>query len=107
MTEPKSGVKTLAIRLSDELHAQLAIVAHLDGITITEAIREAIEGYIQRQRTEGDLATRAAIALEEIERDAEARRAAIQALLHDPVDPVPPRDPKGRSRRRGGEPGVV
>lgn len=82
MTETtRGGVKTLAIRLPDELHAQLVLVAGLDGISLTDAIRQAIEGLIERKRGEGDLAARAASALAEIEREATVRRAAIQSLF--------------------------
>lgn len=104
MTEPKNGgVKTLAIRLPDELHAQLVIVAQLDGLSLTDAIRQAIDGFIDRKRVEGGFADQAALALQEIEREAEARRAAIQALLGSgaPSD-APAPDARGRSRGRGG-----
>lgn len=105
MTEgPRAGVKTLAIRLPDELHAQLALVAQLDGISLTDAIRQAIEMLIERKRAEGDLAARAAQALEEIEREATARREAIQALFgsgESGTVQAPEPEPKPR-RRRGG-----
>lgn len=110
MTEgTRGGVKTLAIRLPDELHAQLVLVAGLDGISLTDAIRQAIEGLIERKRAEGDLAARAEAALAEIEREATARRAAI-ASLFGPEQPEPapalpaPERPKGR-RRNGGTTG--
>ena len=99
MTEPKpGGVKTLAIRLPDELHAQLVLIAQLDGISLTDAIRQAIDRLIERKRAEGDLADQAAQALEEIEREAAARREAIQALFGQTGETETPK------RRRGGEP---
>lgn len=106
MTEgPRGGVKTLAIRLPDELHAQLVLVAQLDGISLTDAIRQAIDGLIERRRTEGDLAARAETALAEIEREAEARRAAIQSLFGSgpaaPPAAEPSERPKGRTTRPG------
>ncbi|MGI8767293.1 MAG: hypothetical protein ACR2KM_12420 [Gemmatimonadaceae bacterium] len=112
MTEgtARGGVKTLAIRLPDELHAQLVLVAGLDGISLTDAIRQGIEGLIERKRGEGDLAARAASALAEIEREADARRAAIQSLFGSDqaaeitAEPaaVPGERPKGRSPRPSG-----
>lgn len=51
MAEPRSGgVKTLAIRLPDELHAQLTLIAQLDGVSLTDATRQAIERLIERKR---------------------------------------------------------
>ncbi|WP_199040083.1 hypothetical protein [Glycomyces salinus] len=80
--EPKnSGVKTLGIKLPDELHAQFTLVAQLDGLSLADALRRAVEEYVARKREEGDFANRAAAALEEIEREAAARRDAIQALF--------------------------
>ena len=98
MSEPtgRSGVKTLAIRLPDELHAQLVLVASLEDQSLTDTIRQAIEELIERKRAGGDLAAQAAKALEAMDREAQARREALQALL-EPSDQPSPR--RGRSRR--------
>ena len=108
MTETTGGVKTLAIRLPDELHAQLVLVAQLDGLSLAEAIRQAVEASISRRRDDGELAVRAQAALEQIEQESALRRIALQSLL-GPA-PVPPEQPaaadpaaKPTSRRRGGE----
>jgi predicted transcriptional regulator len=105
MPEPRNGgsIKTLAIRLPDELHAQLGLVAQLDDLTLTDAIRQAIEEFIERKRAEGDFASRAAAMLEEIDREAATRRQSIEALFGKagPSDEST-EPPKGRSRR--GEP---
>lgn len=74
-------MKTLAIRLEEETHAQLAALSALKGTSLVEEIREAIEGHVEREGAEGNLAERAQAALAEIDRDAETRRAAIQALM--------------------------
>jgi predicted DNA-binding protein len=74
-------MKTLAIRLEEETHAQLAALSALKGTSLVEEIREAIEGHVEREGAEGKLAERAQAALAEIDREAETRRAAIQALM--------------------------
>jgi len=82
MTDPnKDKVKTLGIRLPDELHTQFVLVASLDGLSLTDAIRKAVELYVQSKRSEGNFAERATAALEEIEREAANRRAAIEGLF--------------------------
>ena len=81
MTEASPGVKTLGIKLPDALHAQLVLISGLEGLSLTDAIRQAIDGYIERKRGEGDLAARAAQAAEEIEREAAMRREALNALF--------------------------
>ena len=90
------GVKTLAIRLEPDNHAQLSLIAQLRGSTITDEIRAAIEAHIIRARTAPDLVSRADSALEEIEREAFARRAALSSLFGDRPD-APDSGP-GRSR---------
>jgi predicted DNA-binding protein len=83
MSEPtgRGGVKTLAIRLPDELHGQLVLIASLEGLSLTDTIRQAILDLIERKRGDGDLADQAAKALEAMEQETQARRLALQALL--------------------------
>lgn len=81
MSGKTSGVKTLGIKLPDELHAQFALVAQLDGLSLTDAMRKAVELYVETKQAEPDFAARATAALEDIEREAAARRGAIQALF--------------------------
>ena len=80
-------MKTMAIRLEDELHAQLALVAQLENTTVTDLIRSAVASYIEQKRAE--LSGRAEAALAEIEREAAARRQAITALFGGQVSTVP------------------
>ncbi len=97
---PQGGFKTIGVKLPDELHAQLVLVASLDGMSLTDAIRAAIDGYIAVKRSEGDLAARAAQALEEIEREAAQRRDALQALFGQHAQAAT-EAASGTSRRRG------
>lgn len=97
------GHKTLAIRLDDDLHARLSVIAQLEGSTITDEIRQAIESHIESKRSGGRLSAKAGAVLEDIERDAEARRSAIAALFGEPASAPaeqPPATPPG-GRRRG------
>ena len=106
MSEPTvRGVKTLAIRLPDELHAQLTLVASLEEASLTDTIRQAIEELIERKRADGALAAQAAKALEDMEAEALARKQALQALLIPGDEPpgqpgaATPPATGGRSRR--------
>ena len=93
--------KTLAIRLDDSLHASASAVAALQGISLTELIRSAIETYLQTKRDSGELAAQAEAVLAEIDNEAETRRAAIQGLLG--TDGATPAKPAGRTRKTGQE----
>ncbi|MFB8776849.1 hypothetical protein [Streptomyces broussonetiae] len=109
MAEPKNGgVKTLGIKVPDSLHAQFALVAQLDNISLGDAALRAVELYVTTKRSEPDFAARAKAALEEIEREAAARRGAIQGLFGAGLDPnqaeqAAAADPsESRGRRRSG-----
>jgi predicted DNA-binding protein len=92
----KAGVKTLAIRLEPDLHAQLSVIAQLRESTITDEIREAIATHINTVRSDDTLSAKATSALEEIDRDAAVRRDAIASLLGE--------QPKVSRRNRGDKP---
>ncbi|WP_284742821.1 hypothetical protein [Amycolatopsis sp. RTGN1] len=99
MSEPRPGVKTLGIKLPDALHAQFTLVAQLDRISLADAALRAVELYVSTKRQEEDFAARATAALEEIEREAAARRGAIEGLFGETPD-KPEEAPKTPTRRK-------
>jgi predicted transcriptional regulator len=74
-------MKTLAIRLDDDLHAQMSVLAQLRESTITEEIRHAIENHLENSKHDTELNGRAKTVLEDIERESKARQAAIATLF--------------------------
>jgi predicted DNA-binding protein len=96
----KAGVKTLAIRLEPDLHAQLALIAQLRGSTITDEIRQAIESHIEAIKASPDLASKADGVIEDIEREAANRREAIATLFGD-GQPAKESGTRSRGRRSG------
>ena len=103
-TETKNGgVKTLCIKVPDSLHAQFALVAQLDNISLGDAAIRAVELYVATKKAEPDFAARAQAALEEIEREAAARRGAIQGLFGEEASAPEADTTAGRSRRGSGE----
>jgi len=105
MSDPRnSGVKTLGIKVPDALHAQFALVAQLDGISLGDAALRAVELYVSTKKAEPGFAARAQAALEEIEREAAARRGAIQGLFGSEgptTEPAAENPTERRGRRRG------
>ena len=79
-------MKTLAIRLEEDLHAQLSVLAQLRDSTITDEIRAAIEGHLEASKHDPALTSRAQAVLDDIERDARARQAAIATLFSTPAE---------------------
>ena len=81
-------MKTIAIRLEDETSELLLLVAQLEGTTQIEQIREAISSHLERKVAGGDLTARAQEALDEVEREASAKRKAIEQLVSNVADSV-------------------
>jgi hypothetical protein len=74
-------MKTLAIRLEEEQHAQLSLIARLEDLSLVDAIRQAIDAWIEQRRSNPELLARAEAVLADIDRDAAVRRGAIAALV--------------------------
>lgn len=103
-TEPNNGVKTLGVKLKGDLHAQFTLVAQLEGLSLADAVIEAVELYVTTKQAAPDFQARAAEVLSEIEREATARRTAIQSLLGDPPATAAEPTTKGRTRRESSDP---
>jgi len=103
--------KTLAIRLEEAQHAQLTMIAQLEELTVTDAIRQAIDQWIETKRTSPQLQQRAEAVLADIEREANTRRGAVAALLGNDTTAPTRKEPTGSGqpsprsgRSKGGEP---
>lgn len=98
---PKANVKTLAIRLEPELHAQLSVIAQLRGSTITDEFRRALEAHIEATKAAPELSAKAGAVLDEIEREMSAKRDAIASLFAAQPETAKPR--AGRKASGTGE----
>lgn len=77
-------MKTLAIRLEDEQHARLTILAKLAGTSVTDTIRDAIESHLTSLAANPEISAKADELTAEINREAEEQRTAIAALFGTP-----------------------
>jgi predicted HicB family RNase H-like nuclease len=72
MPEPKgSDVRTLAVRVSPDYHAQLTMVAQVDGMSLTDLMMKALDNHMAARREAPDFKAKVQQALE----DAEAQMA--------------------------------
>ncbi len=101
MTEASSaatgGVKTLGIQLPDATHAQFSLIASLSGLSLKDAVLEAVDLYIATKREA--LAEKASEALVEIEKEAALKRASLTALFGtqpDAAEASKPAKPAGK-----------
>jgi hypothetical protein len=98
-------VKTMAIRVQDGLHAQYALLAQLDGVSLTEEIRRALDAHLERKRSEPGFVERAEAVLAEVDQEAATRRDAIAGLLaaggSPKAEPAEGQPGPGKEGRRG------
>ena len=92
-------MKTIAIRLEDDVSELLTLVAQLEGTTQIDQIRDSINSHLERKVAGGDLSNRAQAALDEVEREASAKRKAIEQLVNNVADAT--RATKSTRRRPG------
>jgi predicted DNA-binding protein len=78
-------IKTLAVRLSEDVRAQLDIIAQLNDRTVTDEIRLAIEAWIEKTKSDPSVLQRAQHVRDEIEREAATKRGAIEAIFSNPT----------------------
>jgi hypothetical protein len=103
----RGGVKTLAIRLEPDVHAQLTLIAQLRGGTITDELKAALDAHIRAAKDAPDLAAGAQDALAVVEAEAAARRSAIAKLFgsqptqDDEATTSGTTAPRGRTRKVG------
>lgn len=74
-------VKTLAVRISEDLRAQLDIIAQLNDRSVTEEIRLSIEAWIEKSKSDPAVLKRAESVRAEIEREAQTKRNAISSIF--------------------------
>ena len=74
-------MKTLAVRLDDELHARIGMLSKLSGTTVTDTIRTAIEKHLEVLANDPAITAKAQALTAEIDKEAELQRQALAALV--------------------------
>ena len=74
-------LRTLAVRITDGLRAQLDVIAQLNDRTVTEEIRLALESWVETSKSDPKVLERAETVRAEIEREAKTKQSAIEAIF--------------------------
>lgn len=90
-----SQMRTLAVRINDDLRAQLDVIAQLNSRSVTEEIRIALETWIETSKSDPKVLQRAESVRADIEREAKTRQSAIEAIFGDA--PGGAKAPKGKA----------
>lgn len=80
---PASQMRTLAVRITDDLRAQLDVIAQLNDRSVTEEIRIALEAWVETSKSDPKVLQRAETVRADIEREAETKRNAISSIFGD------------------------
>ena len=92
---PGEAIRPLSVRMTETSRVQLEILADLNGRSVTEETRLALEAWIEKSKTDPKLLERAQQARDKAEREAATRRGAIDSIF----EAAPPADPKpGRTK---------
>lgn len=76
-----AAYKVLSVRTSEDTRAQLEVLAQLNERSVTEETRIALEHWVEQSKSDPVVLGRAEQVRAEIERDAETKRNAINAVL--------------------------
>jgi hypothetical protein len=71
------AMRTLAVRVTPDYHAQLSMVAQVDGMSLTDVFMRALDNYMASRREAPEFQAKVQAALEE----AEAQMARTKAML--------------------------
>jgi hypothetical protein len=99
-----TAIRPLSVRMTEDKRAQLDIIAQLNNRSVTEEVREAIEFWIEKSKSDPKVLQRAETVRAEIEREAATKRGAI-ASIFDGGDEAPSKTPvvQRPSRKDGSE----
>lgn len=103
MPEPKgSDLRTLAVRVSPDFHAQLSMVAKVDEQSLVDLMMQALENHVAARREAPDFQAKVQQALEEAEAQMARTKAMLLGTLPEGAAPNEPADAPatGRGRRK-------
>lgn len=93
-------MKTLAIRLEDEQHARLSILAKLAGESVTDTLRAALDRHLAVMAADPEISAKAEGLTAAIDREAAEQRQAIETLFGGTAKPAG--TARGSSRTKSG-----
>jgi len=102
MPEPKGNdVRTLAVRVSPDFHAQLSMVAKVDEMSLVDLMMKALENHVAARREAPDFQAKVQQALEEAEAQMARTKAMLLGTLPDAASTGEAEaNTPGRSRRK-------
>lgn len=94
-----SQMRTLAVRITDDLRAQLDVIAQLNDRSVTEEIRLSLEDWIERSKSDPKVLKGAETVRTSSERLRPSTTPSSRSSLRSPSRMGPSRDGTPRSTR--------
>ncbi len=79
--DPGDAIRPLSVRMTEKARLQLEILADLNGRSVTDETRIALEAWIEKSKTDPKVLERAESVRQKIEREAATRRGAIDSIF--------------------------
>jgi hypothetical protein len=99
MPEPKGNdVRTLAVRVSPDYHAQLSMVAQVDELSLADLMMKALDNHMAAPREAPDFQAKAQKALEDTEAQMARTRAMLLGTLPEGATGDAPATSRGRRK---------
>lgn len=95
-TDSGAAYKVLTIRTTEDIRAQLEVLAQLNQRSVTEETRLALERWVEQSKSDPAVRQRAEQVRADIEREAETKRNAIAAVLGTRSADTPPAPRAGK-----------
>lgn len=96
-------MKTLAVELDDELHAQLTMLGQVLNTPVKKLMHEGVKDHVGRLRRSPEVIAKAEALREAFDADVAVRRNALDGLL-DPSKPWPGKPTNGQQSTRPAKP---
>jgi len=94
-TNSPIAMRTLPVRMTDELRARLEIIAQLKGHSLSKELVVALEHWVEDSKTDPEVLRKADTVRADIERDAKVRSDAINAIFSAPIEKTSAKTAKG------------
>jgi len=77
---PADSLRTMALRVSDDVHTKMTALAQIQGISLNDALIRAVEDWMEKAGTDPKVIAKLKEMEDEVEREAAAKRSALASL---------------------------
>ena len=99
---PADNLRTMAVRVGDDVHTKMTALAQIQGISLNDALTAAVNRYLEETARDPKVVAK----VEELQRAAEARYAAERDALSSLRSTITGSPASGKNAPREAKPGA-